>query len=229
MSQAPKLSSRDIRAGDRFGQWEVIEPDAGREIGSRHVRLALCRCSCGTVAKVRAATLTSRGPECCIACCLKGRRQHDDLIPNTKLRQKWVNCRRNILRRIDDPTCDRHYLYGGRGITVCAEWREDVRAFLTFIIAQPGYDRAGMTIDRKDSDGPYSPENCRLASRKSQQRNRRMSPMVEHQGERMSAADFRERFAPLMSERVVYHHVHNGKSPEWIIDRNTRKAKRQGL
>lgn len=86
----------------------------------------------------------------------------------------WQGMRRRCLT----PTYRQWSDYGGRGITICDRWE----SFETFV-ADMGERPRGYTLDRVDNDGPYSPENCRWASRKEQQLNRRNTIYVDVRGE----------------------------------------------
>lgn len=74
-------------------------------------------------------------------------------------------------QRCENPRSKDYSRYGGRGIAVCAEWR-DVTAFIAWIEANIGPRPAGRTLDRIDNDGNYEPGNVRWATAKEQSANR---------------------------------------------------------
>lgn len=83
------------------------------------------------------------------------------------LYQVWMN----MIQRCTNPNFQSYEKYGGRGITVCPEWLDNLPAFLKW--ARSNSYATGLTLDREKNDQGYSPSNCRWVTRTTQQRNRR--------------------------------------------------------
>jgi hypothetical protein len=79
--------------------------------------------------------------------------------------------------------------YGGRGIKPCERWMK----FENFLADMGPRPSAQHSIDRKDNDGPYSPENCRWATPQEQNRNNRNNNLLTWRGETLSIVEWSER------------------------------------
>lgn len=94
----------------------------------------------------------------------------------TRLHKIWSSMKERCSR----PTHSYYADYGGRGIAVCEEWRNDFPTFKKWAEANGYADN--LTIDRKDVNGDYSPDNCRWATMREQQNNKRSNHLVSLNG-----------------------------------------------
>lgn len=91
-------------------------------------------------------------------------------------KEPWYNSYRCMMSRCYRKNDASYKYYGGRGIEVCKEWH-NILNFETWVKDHPYFD--GATLDRVDSDGNYTPDNCRWATMFEQDKNRRNSILIE--------------------------------------------------
>lgn len=165
--------------GRKFGRWKVLNFSHM----NRHKNTCwLCECECGKRNTVIGTSLT-RGHSKSCGCFFRDevkRRNTTHALSNTNLHGTWNHMR----DRCCNPKHAQYKYYGGRGITVCDEWRKDFLSFYNWAMAN-GYGE-GLTIDRIDNDGNYEPNNCRWATRKEQMNNTSRNIIVFYNAEEMT-------------------------------------------
>lgn len=149
-----KLHTSFIDLTDRkYGKLKVIN-----RVGFQNGRTIWnCICDCGNECNATTNDLTSGKKKSCG--CLKSEKTIETFtthgLSKERIHKEW----RGILHRCKNSSASHYENYGGRGITVCDEWKEDFMAFYEWSM-QNGY-ADNLTLDRKDNDKGYSPDNCR--------------------------------------------------------------------
>lgn len=173
------MSKRLDLTGQRFGRWLVLSYAGGSKWA--------CRCDCGTEKAVHGSSLRRGISNGCIKChpAIGNRRTHGE--KRTRLYTIWSR----MIGRCENSNDEGFPRYGGRGIRVCAEWRQSFEAFRDWALASGYTDR--LTIDRRENDGDYEPGNCRWATYTEQNRNRRDNKPIVYQGETVLISELAER------------------------------------
>ena len=113
--------------------------------------------------------------------------------------------------------CKEHFAYesyGGRGITVCDEWRNSFQAFYDWAMSN-GY-RDDLTLDRINNDGNYEPLNCRWITMKEQCSNRRNNHLLTYKGETKTLTEWAELYGK--SYVALFMRLKRGWSIEKAIE-----------
>jgi len=166
--------------GKRYSKLVVIEA-----IGNRKV---FAKCDCGNSVTTLGYSVSSGATKSC-GCIRKENTskmffKHGHTVGQAATREyiAW----QNMWKRCTDHKSAQYWRYGGRGISVCKEWK----SFERFLADMGPCPHTNWTLDRIDNDSGYSVENCRWASYTTQARNRRNSLFVTYRGVKIPLVAF---------------------------------------
>lgn len=171
----PAYNFKDL-TGQKFGRLTVIKRADNNKNGSTRW---LCKCDCGNEKIVEGGHLRSNKIKSC-GCLLTDiliKRNYTHGMTNTRLFHIW----QGIKIRCYNKNFEHYKYYGGRGITMYAEWENDFMSFYDWAM-ENGY-KENLTIDRIDVNGNYCPKNCRWVTQKEQNRNTRKNRLITFNGE----------------------------------------------
>ena len=198
--------------GQRFGRLTVIE-----WVGSCGGKsLFRCRCDCGSDCIVASTHLRSGHTQSCG--CRKrdvakmtmtriAKNRETDGRTKTRLFGIWASMK----ARCHNHNNRAYPQYGGRGISVCDEWRCNFTSFRDWAMSH-GYQE-NLSIDRIDNNGDYSPRNCRWGDRVVQQNNTRRNRNITFQGKTLTMAEWSRDVG--ISWHVIWNRLNRG----WSVER----------
>jgi hypothetical protein len=213
---------KKIGIGEIFGTRTVIEELIEKKYG---YILYLVQCKCGEISKLSGAYLRQYPNRTCRTCSLKKNNVKGEDHYNYKhgrasrihgkqrLYHIWISMR----ERCNNPNAKQYKDYGGRGIKICKEW-DSVDTFCIDMGERPSME---YTLDRIDSDGNYSKENCRWATPKEQANNKRTNKLYTINGEILTQAQLIEKLGWTNDK---FRHTKHRKGIEYILNLLTRST-----
>lgn len=202
--------------GKKFGRLTVTGRTSRQSKTGKRQAKWTCKCECGEVTEVCGYSLKNGDSTSC-GCRRKevskalgaATRIHGHAI-HGKTSREYATWRR-MLRDCYNKNSPNYNRYGGRGITVCTEWRVSFTAFLRDMGERPH----GKTIDRKDGSLGYFKENCQWATPIEQQRNRENAIVLTIRGETKTLNEWAESTG--RSRQTIYARLRAGRTPESAV------------
>lgn len=153
-------AKKSIPVGTRFASLIVVRSAEPKDWKSRSV----CQCDCGIETTVYNNSLLNGNTGSCGCMGSRYNRPIKHGLSNTEIWNIW----KNMMQRCHNQKAPAFKNYGGRGITVCDRWQ----TFENFV-ADVGQRPVGLTLERKNNELGYSPDNCKWATRREQRLNQR--------------------------------------------------------
>lgn len=165
--------------GKSFGKMTVLRRDS-----TKHRVRWWCLCLCGTEISLRTDGLKSGRSTSCGCGKSEKMTTHGDTASAEFL--AWTS----MFQRCENGNRPQFKYHGGRGIKVCERWQV-YENFLEDMKRRPSKEHS---LDRyPDNDGDYEPTNCRWATPKQQQRNRRCTKFIEVHGNKIPLTELAEK------------------------------------
>lgn len=177
-----------------YGSWTVLSKNASK------VHYYKCRCVCGTVREVYKYELIKGHTKSC-GCRRNANKVKKHAYVGTRTYHSWSG----IIQRCHNENHPRYHDYGGRGITVCSEWKED---FINFLHDMGECPSNKHSIERIDNNKGYDKHNCKWATPQEQSRNTRRNVYITHEGITLTRKEWAAKTG--LSETAIKYRLKQG-------------------
>jgi hypothetical protein len=205
--------------GKRFGRLVVLS-FSHRNEGKQ--AFWLCQCDCGNQIITQGYSITSGATKSCGCLCSEiNKTVH---TTHGKYYTRIHKIYSYMMTRCYNKKSDAYNNYGGRGIMICDEWKNDFISFYNWAY-QSGY-QDNLTIERIDVNGNYCPENCTWIPLVEQGKNKTTMNLIEYEGEVHYVTEW-ARIKGFKSPFVIFNRLKLGWSIEKIFNTPVRECKRR--
>lgn len=207
---------RDL-TGQKFGMLTVIERAEDRISSSgKHEIMWLCKCDCGNKKTVTRSALTGGLTKSCG--CLRGENHG---MCDTRLYNIWIG----IKKRCENPNRHDYNRYGGRGISICDEWKNSFSTFYNWALNN-GYDDT-LSIDRENVNGDYEPNNCRWSTEEEQANNKRNNVFLTYNGKTQTVSQWARELN--IGQKTIINRINKGFSDEEALTMTKGCGAKKGI
>lgn len=179
----------------------------------------LCKCECGNEHIVLGTSLQQGNVTSCG--CYHREIASITNIKHQKSKDKIYKEWSGIKTRCFNEKFYKYKDYGGRGITMCDRWRDSFEAFYEDVSKLPHFGEKGYSINRKNNDGNYEPDNVEWADKITQANNKRNNHLITYNGKTQTLAQWSKETGILSS--VIIKRFNLG----WDVDEILTKPVRQ--
>lgn len=200
--------------GVRFGELVVVSRAEDR----KRNRYWNCVCDCGRPSVVAGVSLTRGRTKTCGHGVNAPKHGHAFTGKHTNEYKTWLAIKQRCFNKNHIAFCH----YGGRGITMCQEWKDSFPAFFRDVGPKPS---SNHSIDRIDNSKNYEPGNCKWATRSEQMNNTRAVKLVTIDGETKTVTEWCDILG--LSKTMVRNRIHIGWTPEKALTTPKKKTGRK--
>lgn len=199
--------------GQKFGKLTVIKRSENNTNAGKPKYL--CQCECGGTTTVDGRDLRRGRTQSC-GC---NKEKYGSKLLEKKLYAVWSYMR----TRVNNLNCKDYPNYGGRGIKICLEWENDFLVFQSWALHNGYRPDSNLTLDRKDNDGNYEPDNCRWVTMLEQARNKRNNVWLEYDGITLTATEWARKLS--VNPSTIHYHIGKEDVFEWLEMRTKKEEK----